>query len=132
MANKVLNNVSLEWCKFNSQDQYGHYGCKVVLTPEASSKMTKLGLKFKTEDGVNFFRARAQEPVEVVDKNLAPVSGTIANGATANIMLDVYQYKKYGGGIACRLKKVQLIDFDYYEEGESFAPVDDDQEDAPF
>lgn len=128
MANKVISNVTLEWCKFTTVDNYGHYGCKVILSPEAAKKIKSLGLKYKTEEGVDYIRVRSKDPVVALDKDLTPVECSIANGATANILLDVYKYKQYGGGIACRLKKVQLIDWEPFEEGESFSPVEDDEQ----
>lgn len=130
MANKVLNNVVLNWCKFSKVDQYGHYGCELVLNKEHVKRLKELGLTTKkSKDGSeDVFRARCKEedgPVEVVDAKLNRITSTVANGATANVMLDVYEYKRYGGGIAARLKKVQLLEWEPYDEGEGFEIVED-------
>lgn len=139
MASKVIRGCTLKWCKFNVVDQYGHYGCQVYLNDEARKKMIEIGLGKKVkkdEEGAYFFRARRREddgPVPVVDKHKKPVTVAISNGATALVKLDVYEYKKYGGGITCRLQEVMVLDWEPYEEGEDFDPNDESSsEDEPF
>lgn len=137
MATKVLNNVVINWCKFNMIDQYGHFGCSIELNQEAVDKLTSCGLGGKIKQDKDdptklLFRARAKEedgPIEVVDSQLNRITSSIANGAVANVMLDVYQYKRYGGGVAARLKKVQLLSWEPYDDGDSFSIVEVDGED---
>lgn len=127
--NRVIKNVELKWCKFGVVDQYGKYGCQVILNKDQAKTLKGWGINVQKdkEDGTLFIRARRDSdrgPVPVVDASLAPVTATVSNGAIANVMLDVYEYKKFGGGIACRLEKVQLLKWEPYQQGEDFEPVD--------
>ena len=133
MASKVIRNVILKWCKFGVVDQYGKYGCADYLDKEGIAKMKAIGLSHKLkkdkEDGSTFFRAVLEGdkgPVVVKDKEGNEVTSSISNGATANIKLDVYEYKRYGGGTTCRLIAVQLIDWEPYDSGEDFDDSGDD------
>jgi hypothetical protein len=130
--NRVLKNVELKWCKFGAVDAYGKYGCQLVLTKDHAKTLKSWGINGvkKDDDGSLFIRVRRDSdkgPVPVVDASLTPVTATISNGATANVMLDVYEYKKYGGGITCRLEKVQLLKWEPYQQGEEFEPVDGEE-----
>ena len=127
MASKVIRNATLKWCKFGVVDQYGKYGCAAYLDKEGIAKMKAIGLSHKLkkdkEDGSTFFRAVLEGdkgPVIVKDKGGNEVTSSISNGATANLKLDVYEYKRYGGGITCRLIAVQLLDWEPYDSGEDF------------
>ena len=140
MASKVIRNVTLKWCKFGVVDQYGKYGCAAYLDKEGIAKMKAIGLSHKLkkdkEDGSTFFRAALEGdkgPVIVKDKEGNEVTSSISNGATANIKLDVYEYKRYGGGTTCRLIAVQLIDWEPYDSGEDFDDAGEaSSEDDPF
>lgn len=133
MANRILKGVELYWCKFNTVDQYGHYGCQLVLKKAHADQLKEWGLKTKKDDeGKIIFRCRRREddgPVPVVDKDLTPVVANVSNGAIGNVMLDVYEYKKFGGGIAARLKKVQLLKWEPYDSGEDFEEVEETEDD---
>ena len=137
MSIKVLNGVTLKWCCFNKLDNYGKYGCELILTPEQAATINTFGLKSKPKnnnDGELSFRVRRSEeegPIEVVDRNKDKITTSIANGAIANVMLDVYPYKHFGGGIACRLKKVQVITWEPYGDDVDFDVVTDESE-SPF
>ena len=133
MASKVIRNATLKWCKFGVVDQCGKYGCQVYLDKEGIAKMKAIGLSHKLkkdkEEGSTFFRAVLEGdkgPVIVKDKEGNEVTSSISNGATANLKLDVYEYKRYGGGITCRLIAVQLIDWEPYDSGEDFDDSGDD------
>ena len=141
MASKVIRNATLKWCKFGVVDQYGKYGCQAYLDKEGIAKMKAIGLSHKLkkdkEDGSTFFRAVLESekgPVIVKDKDGNEVTSSISNGATANLKLDVYEYKRYGGGITCRLIAVQLLDWEPYDSGEDFDDSSDNggSEDDPF
>ena len=62
-------------------------------------------------------------PVVVKDAALNVITANIANGAIANVMLDVFEYKKFGGGIACRIEKVQVLVWDIYGDDADFEEV---------
>ena len=133
MASKVIRNATLKWCKFGVVDQYGKDGCQAYLDKEGIAKMKAIGLSHKLkkdkEDGSTFFRAVLEGdkgPVVVKDKEGNEVTSSISNGATANLKLDVYEYKRYGGGTTCRLIAVQLIDWEPYDSGEDFDDSGDD------
>ena len=133
MASKVIRNVTLKWCKFGVVDQYGKYGCQAYLDKEGIAKMKVIGLSHKLkkdkDDGSTFFRAVLEAdkgPVIVKDKDGNEVTSSISNGATANLKLDVYEYKRYGGGTTCRLIAVQLLDWEPYDSGEDFDDSGDD------
>ena len=133
MASKVIRNATLKWCKFGVVDQYGKYGCQAYLDKEGIAKMKAIGLSHKLkkdkEDGSTFFRAVLEgdkDPVIVKDKEGNEVTSSISNGATANLKLDVYEYKRYGGGTTCRLIAVQLLDWEPYDSGEDFDDSRDD------
>ena len=133
MASKVIRNATLKWCKFGVVDQYGKYGCQAYLDKEGIAKMKAIGLSHKLkkdkEEGSTFFRAVLEAekgPVIVKDKDGNEVTSSISNGATANLKLDVYEYKRYGGGITCRLIAVQLLDWEPYVSGEDFDDSGDD------
>ena len=139
MASKVIRNVTLKWCKFGVVDQYGKYGCQAYLDKEGIAKMKAIGLSHKLkkdkEEGSTFFRAVLEGekgPVIVKDKEGNEVTSSISNGATANLKLDVYEYKRYGGGTTCRLIAVQLIDWEPYDSGEDFEDGEASSEDDPF
>lgn len=138
MANKVIRNVTLKWCNFSTVDRYGHYGCQVFLDKAGVKKMKEIGLESKIkkdEDGVFYFRARRREddgPVSVVDTDGKNITQAISNGATANIKLDVYEYKRYGGGTTCRLVAAQLLDWEPYDQGEDFDSSEEGSTDDPF
>ena len=127
MASKVIRNATLKWCKFGVVDQYGKYGCQAYHDKEGVAKMKAIGLSHKLkkdkEEGSTFFRAVLESdkgPVIVKDKDGNEVTSSISNGATANLKLDVYEYKRDGGGITCRLIAVQLLDWEPYDSGEDF------------
>ena len=133
MASKVIRNATLKWCKFGVVDQYGKYGCAAYLDKEGIAKMKAIGLSHKLkkdkEEGSTFFRAVLEGekgPVIVKDKDGNEVTSSISNGATANLKLDVYEYKRYGGGTTCRLIAVQLLDWEPYDSGEDFDDSGDD------
>ena len=135
MASKVIRNATLKWCKFGVVDQYGKYGCQAYLDKEGIAKMKAIGLSHKLkkdkEDGSTFFRAVLESdkgPVIVRDRDGNEVTSSISNGATANLKLDVYEYKRYGGGITCRLIAVQLVDWEPYDSGEDFDDSGDDSD----
>ena len=127
MAHKMLKNVVLSWCAFNKVDQYGKYGCRIELSKEQAKEFKDWGLKVKKdEDGTLFFRARRAEdrgPVLMKDVNLNVVTENPGNGAIANVILDVYPYKGFGGGIAARIEKVQLIKWEPYGGSMDFDEV---------
>lgn len=128
MAIKTLKNVKLKWCKFSVVDDYGKFSCQIDLNKDHAKQLKEWGLKVKKDDEGNLFiRVRRDEekgPVIVKDASLNTVTAQIANGATANVMLDVYEYKKFGGGIAARLDKVQVIQWEPYGDDADFEPVD--------
>ena len=129
MPIRTLKNVVINWCKFNAVDDYGKYSCQIVLNDRQAMEVESWGLKVKHDanSGTNILRVRRDAdrgPVVVKDANLNVITATIANGATANVMLDVYQYKKYGGGTACRLEKVQVLTWDAYAADADFEVVD--------
>ena len=131
MAHKLLKNVVLEYCFFHKVDQYGKYGCRIILNKAQAKEMTDWGLKVKKDtDGTLYFRARRAEdkgPVLVKDAELNIITDTPTNGATANVIFDVYQYKTFGGGIAARIEKVQLLNWEPYGSSVDFeaeAPID--------
>ena len=135
MASKVIRNATLKWCKFGVVDQYGKYGCQAYLDKEGIAKMKAVGLSHKLkkdkDDGSTFFRAVLEGdkgPIIVKDKDGNEVTSSISNGATANLKLDVYEYKRYGGGITCRLIAVQLLDWEPYDSGEDFDDSGDDSD----
>lgn len=130
MPKKTLKNVKLKWCKFTTLDQYGKYSCQIDLNQEQYDQLVSWGLKPKrnAEDGSLFIRVRRDEdkgPVVVKDAALNTITATIANGAIANVMLDVYEYKRYGGGTACRIEKVQVLVWEAYGDDEDFEEVVD-------
>lgn len=129
MPIRTLKNVVINWCKFNAVDDYGKYSCQIVLNDRQAMEVESWGLKVKHDanSGTNILRVRRDAdrgPVVVKDANLNVITATIANGATANVMLDVYQYKKFGGGTACRLEKVQVLTWDAYAADADFEVVD--------
>lgn len=128
MPIRTLNNVVINWCKFNTVDDYGKYSCQIVLNDRQAMEVESWGLKVKHDaaSGINILRVRRDAdrgPVVVKDANLNVITATIANGATANVMLDVYQYKKFGGGTSCRLEKVQVLTWDAYAADADFEVV---------
>lgn len=132
MSKKVLRNVELMWCNFVAKDQYGNYSAKVMLNADHRASLEEWGVSYKESDGEYFIQVRRNKdgqgeelpaPV-VVDGNMAPVNGgIIGNGSTANIQLDVYPYKAYGGGIAARLESVQILSLIPYGDDEGFEPI---------
>lgn len=128
MPIRTLKNVTLNWCKFNTVDDYGKYSCQINLSSKKQAKEVEAwGLKVKEVDGSYILRVRRDAdrgPVVVKDAKLNVVTANIANGATANVMLDVYEYKKFGGGISCRLEKVQVLTWEVYGEDADFEEVD--------
>jgi len=136
MANKLLKNVVLHWCAFGKVDQYGKYGCMISLDKAQAKEMTDWGLKVKKnpEDNSLYFRARRAEdrgPVVVKDKDLNIITDIPANGAIANVILDVYQYKGFGGGIAARIEKVQLLQWEPYGSDVDFEVADAGSKEDP-
>lgn len=132
MAKKVIKDCILNWCFLNKLDDYGKYGCKATVTKEGAKKLKDLGLKVKKdEDGTYFMRFKRAEdkgPVVVLDKDGEKVTQAISNGAKANVMIDVYTYKSFGGGIACRLDKIQLISWEPYGASGEDEDFDDDDD----
>lgn len=128
MANKLLKNVILNYCSFHKPDQYGKYGCVIILNKEQAKEMTDWGLKVKKDaDGNLYFRARRAEdkgPIVTKDADLNLIHDIPANGAIANVIMDVYGYKAYGGGIAGRIEKVQLLKWEPYGGVAEFEKVD--------
>lgn len=127
MPIRTLKNVTLNWCKFSTVDDYGKYSCQINLNAAQVKEVKAWGLKVRESEGSYFLRVRRDAdrgPVVVKDARLNIVTANIANGATANVMLDVYEYKKYGGGISCRLDKVQVLTWDVYGEDADFEVVD--------
>lgn len=124
MANKLLKNVVLQYCYFHKVDQYGKYGCKIILNKAHAKDLKDWGLKVKKDDdGTLYFRARRAEdrgPVVVKDADLNIITDTPSNDATANVILDVYNYKNFGGGIAARIEKVQLLNWEPFGGGLDF------------
>ena len=131
MAIKTLKNVTLKWCKFSTVDDYGKYSCQISLSTAQAEQVAGWGLKTKQdEDGNYFIRVRRDEdrgPVVVKDAALNVITANIANGAIANVMLDVFEYKKFGGGIACRIEKVQVLVWDIYGDDADFEEVSDSE-----
>lgn len=131
MAIKTLKNVTLKWCKFGTVDDYGKYSCQISLSTAQAEQVAGWGLKTKQdEDGNYFIRVRRDEdrgPVVVKDAALNVITANIANGAIANVMLDVFEYKKFGGGIACRIEKVQVLVWDIYGDDADFEEVSDSE-----
>lgn len=131
MAIKTLKNVKLKWCIFGKLDDYGKYSCQIDLTSAQAEKVISWGLGVKQdENGNKFIRVRREAdkgPVVVKDASLNVVTAQIANGATANIMLDVYEYKRFGGGITCRIEKVQVLIWDIYGDDAEFEEVSDEE-----
>lgn len=132
MAKRIIKGVKFKWCKFNQVDQYGKYSCQVDLTKEQAKEVKSWGLKVKKDDEGNLFlRLRKDQdrgPVSVIDSNNSPVTVAISNGAYGHVILDVYEYKKFGGGIACRLEKVKVLQWEPYGEDVDF---DDDDDELP-
>lgn len=127
MPIRTLKNVTINWCKFSAVDDYGKYSCQVNLNAAQVKEVKAWGLKPRESEGSYFLRVRRDAdrgPVVVKDAQLNVVTANIANGATANVMLDVYEYKKFGGGISCRLEKVQVLTWDVYGEDADFEAVD--------
>ena len=146
MAKRVLRNVELMWCNFVSKDQYGNYSCKVILNEGHKEILDNWGVKYKTDaEGQTFIQLRRNKDAQgeelpaptVVDGSMQPVNAAIiGNGSTANVQMDVYPYKAYGGGIAARLESVQILNLIPYGDDEALEPVEEadnmNQEDAPF
>ena len=129
MTIRTLNNVVINWCKFNAVDDYGKYSCQIVLNDRQAMEVEGWGLKVKHDpnSGTNVLRVRRDAdrgPVIVKGASLHVITANIANGATANVMLDVYQYKKFGGGTSCRPEKVQVLSWEPYGEDADFEVVD--------
>ena len=43
--NRVIKNVELKWCKFGVVDQYGKYGCQVILNKDQAKTLKGCGYR---------------------------------------------------------------------------------------
>lgn len=134
MPKRVLKDVELKWCNFTSKDQYGCYSAKLILNTENVAKMHEWKLETKKDEDGDFYQIRRNKGPDgtelpapiVVGPDMAPITGVqVGNGSIANVLVDVYPYKAYGGGIACRLESVQVTSLVPYGDDESLEPVAD-------
>lgn len=148
---KVIHNVKFFWANVYQPDQYNNYSVKVFLSPEAEKELIdlKLGHKIKTDtpnekgkvdcQGEKFIKLRRKSvnpdgtpntPPIIVDSSKVQIKALIGNGSTGNILIDVYEYNRYGGGFAARLEKIQVKDLIPYEADEDFDEDDTSEDDA--
>ena len=129
----VLSNVTFNWCSFSKLDQFGKYGCQILLNKTQADKLKGMGLKSikKDESGSYVLRVRRPEdkgPVIVTDMEKNTVTCNPSNGAIGDAIIDVYPYKRYGGGITSRLEKVRLKSYTPYGEDVDFEDEEETEE----
>lgn len=127
-----------KWAKVHKPDErYGNFSIDVNLDAKQLETFTKLGVRTKPktdEDGnvwVTFRRnpnsltwkegnrVPAGKPA-VTDANGAPMEGTIGNGSTVTVKLQVYTYdNSFGKGVGSRLEAVRVDELVEYKREEA-------------
>lgn len=150
MPKRILKRVKLEWCNFNAKDNYGKRSCRVILDDSHVAQLEAWGVGDKVRSGKSiknkdyqfdgsFLQLAQREadwdgnelgPVPVCDNKRQPLTAQVGNGSIGNVKVDIYEYKKYGGGTAIRLEEVQILDLVPYGDDEDFD--EDDGDEAPF
>ncbi len=127
----IINDVKLNWLAIHAPDTMFEPQWKVtaVLTEEQAKTLKGQGLKVKKDDdgilSYNFkiscktFKGEDNKQPLLVDENRVPITGGVGNGSIGNVQYRVYEYKQFGGGIACSLEGVQVTKLIPYSSGES-------------
>lgn len=107
---------------------FNNFAVTLSVIKEEAKKIKELGLNpRKGKEGDILFTVsrkkmnnfgEVNKPPIVVDAAKNPMTELIGRGSKVKVQINVYEYKKFGGGIAAELEAVQVVDLVPVERSE--------------